>query len=610
MKKSYLSKQLIAIIVILSVAAVTLVLYFAVLRPYLKSLEEAKNAAAESAPVIEGETLLTGGVRIMTINENTGKQIITLGRGSEYSWNLCVERETGLIYIDGYEQLPLNNSIAPYMYFSLRAPQATRILPSVEELKEIRSKKTASMSKSEIEAYGGADKVPVSGEDLSSYDLPFEEYGLGDLSAANYIRIVDVDGVTHKIYVGEKTPDGKSIYAMYEGRKALYVISATSASYYTMRAEELVSPILMAVPSNASTGNYVPDVFAINREGEPYVRIVRFDSVEAIAFDHATNSIFFKYIYDDENGDPVYNSYDTSSEYAVMLYENLTSAVYADEVLEISPCHEVTDENGTYWAFDELPAEILGKYGIDINEAYLAFRYEKDEIIYLLLFSRPFEEEGVRYYYVYSPVFQMIMKVAASKVSFIEKEDTFFISSYVSVLPLDKIDRITIDSSALKEGYLNEAAGLIRISECYQTKYRMTADGTQRMLDAGGQATLLDVLTTDGRSLPAPEGYDNVTNFRNLYYALVRIRMNPNVAGEMERIEKVDLETPDVVVTSEVYKGATHVLKFYFYGTAGNQCFYTYDDGKERYVVNAGDVAKLLRAVENARAGIYIPTEV
>ena len=599
MKKSYLSKQLIAVIVIAVVLAVAIPLYFFVLAPYIKRANA--SPASEAEPYIEGETLNGSSLRIMTVEENGDRQVYTLGKGGEYTWSFYVSNNN--IYVADYELTPCDGNNLVFLRSSLAAPMVTRILPTSEELKAIRHEKAGKMSAAELEAVGGEDKIAISNADLASYELPAEDYGFDDLSKLNFYTATDKNGVTHKVYIGAVTPDGGNIYAMYEGRKAVYMISSTIARYFTLKPTDVATPLLTAVPSDAASGNYTPDEFIIYRGQEPYVRIHRYSPEEALALDRVTNSLLVKHIYDDENGEPVFNLYDTSSEYSSLLYTSFREALVGDEVVEMAPCEAVIENAKKTFRSGKLSDETLAAYGISKEEPYRSFYYVKGDLVNLLVFSEPENDEGGKFYYVYNPQYEFIVKVYAPTVSFMEKDETFFLSNFVSMIVIDNLNRLTIDSTGLKDKYLNEQMNLIRVKESFTINFEMNAAGTGKVLDESGGAKITSIKTANGSDVPDAGKISGIKNFKVMYSRLLNIKMYTNVGELLEEIEKVDLETPDVSVTYEVFTGRTHKLNFYFFGDAANLCFYTYDGGKERYVVESKDVAKVLRAVQLVQNG-------
>lgn len=589
-KKSYLSRQIVAAVVIVTVLAVSLPLYFAVLRPYFNRPSE---NGTETEPYIEGENLRGNSLRIMTVEEGETTEYF-LGKGSEKPWSFYVKDNN--IYVRDYELTPCDGNSMIYLHTSLASPMASRLLPTSEELKALRHEKAEKMSEKELEALGGEDRIVITNEDLKNYNLPWEDYGLDDISRLNYCMTTDKNGVTHKIYIGNFTPDGTSRYAMYEGRNAVYVIGSAIAPYYTLTLEEVASPILTVVPENAQS-DYVPDTFTIYKGQKAYIQIVRYDPDVALAMDRATNSILMKHIYDDADGNPVYNMYDTSGDYSTMLYNLFRTSLFGKEVVAVSPCEPIIENKKVTYRQIDISEDVLESYGISKEDPYMSFHYKKGNLENLLVFSTPSEDEDGRFFYVYNAQYEFIVKTYAESVPFMEKDETFYMSSFVSLIAIENLDKLTVDSTGLKDKYLNELWGLERIKESFKLRYKMNGTGTEKVLDETGSPTLEEVLLSDGSPVRDAGKTDGVLNFRNLYYYLLRIKMYTNIEEQLEDINRVDLSQPDVSVTYEIYKGKTHQLNFYFYGDSGNLCFYTFDDGKERYVVDSKDVATVIRAV-------------
>ncbi len=589
-KKSYLSRQIVAIAVVVTVLVVSLPLYFGVLRPYFNRNSEGD---AEAEPYIEGEDVKNGTLRIMSVEEGENQEYF-LGKGDETPWSFYVKN--GNVFVRDYELTPFDGNNTIFLHTALSAPIATRVLPTSEELKELQHQKAEKLTKDELDTLGGEDRIPITGEDLKDYELPLEDYGLQDLSTLNYYMTTDKNGVRHKIYIGDYTPDGRSRYALYEGRNAVYMIGSTLGPYYTLSISELASPILTVVPVGAER-DYVPDSFTLYRGKQAYVQIVRYDANDALAMDRSTTSILMKYIYDDEDGNPVYNMYDTSAEYMALLYESFRSSIFGKEVVAVSPCVPTIEDQKTSYRQLDISEETLAQYGISKDNPYMSFHYKKGDLENLLVFSEPSEDEGGKFYYVYNAQYEFIVKTYAESVPFMEKDDTFYMSSFVSVISIDNLDRLTVDSTGLKDKYINEFLHLERLRESFALQYRMNATNTEKVLDSEGVPILEGVVLSNGKTVSDAGKVSGVDNFKTLYYNLLRIRMYTNVAEQMEEINKVDLSKPDISISYEIYGGRTHTLNFYFYGDAGNLCFYVYDNGKERYVVDSKDVARVLQAV-------------
>ncbi len=614
-KKSYLSRQMIAVIVIASVLLVAIPLYFFVLAPFLS---RGKDNDKVSAPLIEGESLVGSSIQLTTVNEsvkgNYKTTEYTIGKGLQ-SWKLGVDGD--ILSVIGYENTPFTDSLY-YLLNAVRKPTASeRIAPSVEELTAMREEKASKMSAEELEALGGIGKVVITNEELKDYEINWADYGLDDKSDLNYYTVTDSDGKTHTLYLGAVAADGSSRYVMYEGRNAVYLMNGSISGFLCKTATEMAKPLVLMVPSDA-TSNYTPDSFVLYREGEtnagnPYVRIERLTTEQALLLDKTTNSVLVEYVGEAGKEDFAtaedYNYYNTNATYMQMLYDFFRTDILGSEVLYITPSYAEISQGQSIYKQDPIPEEVLAEYSINKNNPYRSFYYSKDtskgELMNLVIFSDPqTDEEGKAYYNVYNASFEMIVKVYASDlptigasnpVSFIEADYTDYLNKFVSILALDSLSSIAIDSTSLPENY---AQVMHALKDKYTLNYQMNAVGDDRVLDDNKMPVLKNVSTANGSILKDLDTITGIENFKQLYARLISIRMYTNVGDKMlNAINETDLSKPHITVTYQIYKGATHTLNFYMFDPAGTYAFYTYD-GQGKYVVYRDDIAKFLQAAD------------
>ncbi|MBQ8214841.1 MAG: DUF4340 domain-containing protein [Clostridia bacterium] len=619
-KKSYLSRQMIAVIVIASVLLVSIPLYFFVLVPFL---ERGKGTQEVAAPFIEGESVTGSTIAITTVNDKEGESVkileYTLGKGGE-SWKLKTSGDIASVV--GYENTPFTDNVY-YLYNAVKRPTASeRIAPSIEELTEIREQKAAKMSAQELEEMGGIGKIAITEEDLADYQINWADYGLDNKDELNYYTVTDVDGVTHTLYIGATAADGSSRYAMLEGRKAVYLLNGSISRFLCMTTLELARPLVLTVPEDA-TSNYTPDSFVIYREGvdkagDPYVRIERIPAEQALLLDKTTTSVIVEYVgepgKEDQATSSDYNYYNTNTTYMQMLYEFFRANIEGSEVVHITPSYAEISQGQSIYKQDPIPEETLAEFFINKENPYRSFYYSKEtkqgDMMNLIVFSTPQkDEENKTFYYVYNANYEMIVKVydsslptigAAKPVSFIEADYTEYLNKYVSILALDSVVGVNVDSTKLPSNY---AQLMPALKEKFNLNYKMNAVGDDRVLDEDGLPTLQSVTLSNGSALKdVNEKVTGEQNFREMYARLVSIRMYTNVEHMLEGINNTDLNTPHVTVTYQIYKGATHTLNFYMFDPSGTYAFYTYD-GQGKYVVYREDVTEFLQAVECLQKG-------
>lgn len=613
MKKSYLSRQMIAVIVIATILLVSVPLYFFVLVPFI---ERGNKVNETGAAYIEGEIISGSSIRIANVLEaEKATQDFTLGKGS-YSWTFRVDGS--YISVVGYENTPYDENMYYLRNAVSKLSASERVLPTQEELTQMREEKAAKLSEAELEALGGLGKLAISEKDLADYEIDWAAYGLDDTSELNYCTVTDRENVTHKLYIGGVAPDGTSRYAMYEGRNAVYLLSNAVADYMCMTAVQMARPLVLLVPDDAES-NYTPDSFVVYRNdvkdpGEPYVRIERLTADQALMMDKATTSVLVEYIGEPGKEEPTaedYNYYNSSSAYMQMLYDFFRTALVGEEVLEITPSYPEIQGGNKIYKQKEMATEILEKYFISKENPYRSFYYSKDTgdgpMINLVVFSTPQSDEGGTFFYVYNASYEMIVKLyeadlptigASNPVSFLEAAQSDYLNRYVSMLPIDNLGSVTIDSTKLPSNY---AELMPAIKSTLKLKFQLNAVGEDRVLDEDG-VPILESVSADGSKLKDPDGTNGVENFRQLYARLLSIRMYTNVDKVLDQINATDLEKPHVTVTYQVYEGETHTLKFYMFDPSGNYAFYTYD-GHGKYVVYREDITEMLEALKLVLAG-------
>lgn len=619
MKKSYLSRQLVAVIVIATVLLVSIPLYFFVLVPFL---QRGDDQVTVSEPLIEGEAFSGTNVRIIRVNEKITDSHpyteYTIGKGA-YSWNL--RSGDGYISVVGYENTPFSDGMY-YLKNAVSSPVASeRVLPTAEELHAIRDKKAKELKAEELEQMGGIGHVFITAEDLKDYQINWADYGLDNKDELNYFTVTDSDGVKHTVYIGGTAADGSSRYAMYEGRNAVYLLSGAISEFMCKTVEQIARPLVIQVPDTAQK-DYTPDSFVVYREGKetagaPYVRIEKLSAEQALLLDRATVSLLVEYVGEEGKEDEAtasdYNYYDTSSAYMQMLSESFRKNIEGSEVVVVTPSYAVVEQGKTIYKQDPIAKEVLEQYFINKDNPYRSFYYSKNTdagaLVNLAVFSKPqTDEEGKSFYYVYNANYEMIVKLYASAlptigvatpVNFVEADYSNYLNKYISTLPLLNIVGLKVDSIALPDAY---AALMPRVKDEFTLRYQMNATGDDRVLDSKKEPILQDVLQADGTVLKTPSGVSSADNFKEMYARLVTVRMYTNVGLVIDQINATDLSKPHVTITYEMYKGGSHTLNFYMFDASGTYAFYTYD-GQGKYVVYREDVTKILQAVECLQKG-------
>ena len=608
--KSYLSKQIVAVIVIVTVLIIAIPCYFFVLAPMFERGDKGDNIVP---PHIEGETIdRNGAVYINRVEENEEEQEYFFGGAGTAEWSFYIKGDS--LFIREYENAPTDGTMVVFLHNAAKNTLASsRIAPTVEALEALRKEKADKMDEAELEAAGGINSVVLTNEEAKQAEINFADFGLGDPSACKYIRTTDKNGKTHTIYLGNVSPDGGSRYAMYEGRHAVYLLSESIVDFLDITPLSVISPMLTVLPANAES-DYVPEVFEVRKDGEVIASIRTVDADKVLDMGLSTLSVLYKEIEPE-----VYNTYDTSAKYTSMLYERFRSSIYGSEVVAMAKAEVAIEDGNKVFKAGTLTAEELAEFGI-VRDRNL-FIYEKDSITNYLSYSDlKTDENGKKFYYVLNDLYEFIVKVDADKLPFLSWQEADYISTYASMVYIHKLHSLKIDSSLLRDKYLNPDRGFVRVNETFYLEYKK--NGNDYILDADGSVILQNIKQANGEDVKAPTDVSGnpakddsnqvvtgVGNFRRLYNKLISIRMYINVEDQIDEIRAHEESgAPADVTVNFSMEGdlKEHVLRFYFYENTGTLCYYTYDNNQSRYVISAEDLGELLESVVTLKEGALI----
>lgn len=614
-KKSYLSKQMIAAIVIATVVAVALPVYFFLLKPLIEKENTPEAGPTVLEPLLAGEkhaglnSRYERGGSVFLFSAEIGDDTVFDIKAKEGNWSFT--SRNGNLFVNGYESITISSALFN-LYSSMRAPLGVHIAPAREKLLELRAEKAAKMSEKELEEIGGLNNVVLTNEDLEKIDVDFAEYGLVDTAAADRFTFKDKEGGERTVYLGDYTVNGSERYARVEGTKAVYKLTPTMTDLFSLGLWDAMSAIVTDVTGDAATGGYVPDKFTIVRDGVTYVDIRRFDPEDALAMDRMTTSLLVR-SYKNAEDETIVNYYDTSSDYSTMLYQYFREGIFGTKVLAAAKSVMITVGDVTGPAHGEFSDEEFAQFGIDIDKPHRVLftaKYYTDEepdeegnlpaLVNYLVFSEPYTLDGVEYYNVYNTNRATIMRVKKSAVPFIEEDEEFFVGRYVSVQQMEAVDTFSVDASNLPDFMLED--GVTKLKESFKIDYLL--HGKERVRDDKYRYTINGIVLSDGSKAPdVSDGTVASENFRNFYFHFGKIKLYTNVERYLSKIEKIDLENEGMSITYSVYgKDRAHTMKFYFFDEAGIWAFYTVD-GEGRYICRTEDVKTVLKGLLLVRNG-------
>ena len=284
-RKSYLSLQVIAILVIVTVLVVSVPLYFFVLKPFLNrgdSVEETK-----SDPLLEGETRSSSTLYIHSVEESD-EQLYRLYNSEKGDWGFYVKG--GNYALEGYESISYTYELYT-VHSALKKTPGKHIMPSDDMLKELRAQKAEKMDAAELEKLGGINNLVLTEEDLKDVEIDYAEYGFEDFSKADRFTTVDADGVEHTLYLGNTTPDGDGRYAVYKGRKMVYRLDSTASTCVGASMLNVVAPIFTEVAQHTGYGLYIHAVLQ-GRGSEGMSQIMEPDVRESGVFQNFLMEVY------------------------------------------------------------------------------------------------------------------------------------------------------------------------------------------------------------------------------------------------------------------------------------------------------------------------------
>ncbi len=511
-------KKTIALIVILSVAFVAGILYFAFIKPIL--LADNSDPDDEPAPeLLEGEVLGINN-RIMLFEHVEKADMYSIEVHNPTGTYTFYRGDDDNFYIKGMETVT----------YSLEA------LSSLV----VSSGYTLSMRRLEFEET----------EDLSSYGLAPEN------DPAWYV-VTKMDGVRHKVLIGDRIPTGGGYYCTYEGRErdgrpVVYILDTTLAVTLLNDVHNLITPTLGWPVSTASYYNV--DDFFIIKNGEIYVYI---DMLPA-----------------EETGKelPSYNLVKPEG-YKVNL-STYSSMLETFSSFSADYCVKAGSE------LEEMTAETLkDTYGIDIENPYYEISYTVSGITTIVVFSEP-DETGR--FYAYSSVYNTICSMTTSSdgAAFLGWGLLKFVDNYFFSENINNVSKIRIKGKLSEKNSSGEDIDV----DCTFT------------LDGEGET----IQVYENQKTKAYDA-DNLKNFRQLYKDFLSLKIVDYVDPGHEERDKLLLE-----LDFEMDDGQKLEYRIYAYST--RRCFYTVN-GVGEFYVQRSTAEKIIRDTDRMLHGEQIISE-
>ncbi len=535
-EKTSLQKTARISIIFAAIAVVALIVYLAVVAPLLRQDE---NYVPE---LFEGEVYSGGSLYILRPYEREEIASIKVKNDVEEYTLIAYQNDSGdtEFMIEGSETMEL--SYEQVSYFITDARNLITNSPAGQE----RVTETATE------------------EDLKNY-------GLDEASDPAWFEVTLNEGGSYRIYVGNPLVTTTGYYVMLEGRKnvvdgveydIVYALQSSLSSTVLSGSATLIS--LELAPYD--TQIYQATLFALERQLAEEVRdqiaVVGLVSDLGISASSRIYEMYYPAAY-------VINEDAYSSD----VLSNLAYVTATEIVAYGSQIHnpEVCEAFGLDLDYERLEA------GTDKNYAMIYYSTadveleteEYEDTIVLFYFSeKQTDLEGTEFYYVYSPMKEVIGKVDAETFGFVEWTPANFTSPYIFYEYFTSCEFFEIVSEREDLDYHFALSGKERTRVANVT----TSDGeiVYKTTDAGGLLPLV-YESKYKTTVKGVEFYGDFEILRDLYYVLITRTLA--LYAEIDESETVVDETPYATIKS-LTSPKDHPITYYIYeqdGTRGDQ---------------------------------------
>ena len=354
-------------------------------------------------------------------------------------------------------------------------------------------------------------------------------YGLDEAQKPARCTVTDKKGVGRTFLVGDMIQTGGGYYCANEGSRAVYVMD-TSMGAFLASAESLVTPIL-SLPEK-ETDYFLTEVFTLTVDGEVLVSCGYMTDAERV--DTASTSTYKMFV--------PKNYVPSTDNYGALLRK----------FVEFRGTETVAFGR----AGDVMSKDELSPYGLDHPKYEIYYRYSGvDNYVYV----SEKQEDGT--YFAYSLLFNLVARVDAETLDFLEWEF------------IDFVDRPMFQKN------INDVAYV-----------RFEADGLDEAVTVTGSSA--DDLAVIPESTGNPFDEKVLYNFRVLFRKMLGLTIQ-----EYAPEKTTDNHILRFTVRTDV--GIEYVYDFYAYST--RRCFFTINGEGEFYCLRdrveriASDAAALMR---------------
>lgn len=327
------------------------------------------------------------------------------------------------------------------------------------------------------------------------------KYGLDEASSPSSYTLTTTGGSVYKVLIGDLAPTRTGYYVTLEGSNTVHIYNKTYADVLLAPVESLVSGLL-TIPGDM-TYYYLASNFTVFKDNELVVQANYLNEDERSELDATTVHRIVA---------PV--KMGASTEYDRVL-QTFVEFV-ADEVVEVGLSEEVFAEYG----FDN------PKYLLYYTGGYVDDNQNVSQYTNMLSISEK-TEDG--YYYVASPMFDIVGKVPEGKLDFLEWDLLNWINKQIFAVAISNVATVEFSGGANSE--------LFRLSH---------SDKTTTVKTASGEIV-------------------NTSDFKQLYLGMLYLNVEGYTGLSDEEIEKV-IENEDTHITDiTVISNSGGKLEYSFY---------------------------------------------
>ncbi len=398
------------------------------------------------------------------------------------------------------------------------------------------------------------------------------EYGLAPEDDPAYYILTTRSGNTHKVYIGNSTLDEDQYYVMYEGRDIVYVLENSIKNSLLADVKDLLTPVL-TFPVSSSSDYYtkIPEIYITLDRKEPYMLIeYTKDSKETQNTFGVTIPYMIRYPKD----------MPASTEQVTSLFQYIINMT-ADELVEYGICYTYEDfdpETGKLLEQTDVKPEVLLKHGITQADKAIIYTYEGyPSIVYFS--DKRVDENKNEFYYAWSPIMNILTKISASSVPFLQWNAVDFIDKAIFNAHIDKVGTIEFTD---------------KTSEQKHFVFKLSGKGD----DLSVHETVSDTYLKPNKS-SSDTSVDDIHNFRQLYKSALYIS-----AGDY-------IETPQqmsLIAQIKVTMRDGYEMNYEFFAYSDQRCYYTIN-GEGEFYVKRSQVQKLFADAQRVIDGIEIDPE-